>query len=105
VKQGSKDTAVSQADDVHQIIAAATESAVQTYQDLLNSGVAPEVARTVLPQSMYTLFWETASLYAYARLCNLRLDPSAQKEIRLYATIVHEMLLEKFPVSWAALMQ
>ena len=105
VKQGSKDTAVSQAEDVQQIMAAATESALQTYNDLLSSGVAPEVARMILPQSMYTEFIETASLYAYARLCNLRLDPSAQKEIRLYATIVHEMLLEKFPVSWAALMQ
>ena len=105
VKQGSKDTAVSQAEDVQQIMAAATESALQTYQDLLSSGVAPEVARMILPQSMYTEFIETASEYSYARLCNLRLDPSAQKEIRLYATIVHEMLLEKFPVSWAALMQ
>ena len=105
VKQGSKDTAVSQAEDVQQIMAAATESALQTYNDLLSSGVAPEVARMILPQSMYTEFIETASLYAYARLCNLRLDPSAQKEIRIYATIVHEMLLERFPVSWAALMQ
>ena len=52
---------------------------------------------------MYTEFIETASLAAYARLCGLRLDPHAQKEIRDYAEAVSELLADKFPVSWAAL--
>jgi thymidylate synthase (FAD) len=103
VKQGSKSTPVEEAEEVHQVFVAQTEGALKTYHDLLARGVAPEVARSVLPQSMYTEFWETASEYAYARLCNLRLDPSAQKEIRSYATIVHELMLEAFPVSWTAL--
>ena len=79
------------------------ESSLATYSELLKMGVAPEIARTVLPQSMYTEFYETASLYAYARLCNLRLDPSAQKEIRNYATAVHNIMLTRFPISWEAL--
>ncbi len=66
--------------------------------------VAPEVARMALPQSMYTEFIETGSLYAYARLCKLRLDPHAQREIQLYAEAVDAFLRERFPVSWAALM-
>ena len=66
-------------------------------------GVAPEVARSVLPQSMYTEFVETASLFGYARLCNLRLDPSAQKEIRDYAEAINKIMIELFPVSWEAL--
>ena len=53
---------------------------------------------------MYTEFIETASLYAYARLCKLRLDPQAQKEIRDYATELDVMLRIAFPKSWAALM-
>jgi thymidylate synthase (FAD) len=65
--------------------------------------VAPEIARAVLPQSMYTQFVETGSLYAYARLCSLRLDPSAQAEIRMYAGMIADLLRDAFPVSWAAL--
>ncbi len=74
------------------------------YQNLLDQDVAPEVARMILPQSMMTEFIETGSLAAYARLCQLRLDPHAQKEIRDYAGLISEILATKFPVSWAALM-
>jgi thymidylate synthase ThyX len=52
---------------------------------------------------MYTEFIETGSLYAYARICALRLDPTAQKEIRTYATLVDELLSKEFPHAWAAL--
>ena len=103
VKQGSKSTPVEEADEVHQLFVAQTEAAMQTYKDLLSKGVAPEVARSVLPQSMYTLFVETASLAAVARLCHLRLGADAQKEIRMYAGFVNQLLEEAFPVSWKAL--
>lgn len=73
------------------------------YRRLLDKGVCPEQARMVLPQSMYTEFVETGSLAAYARLVNLRLDPHAQKEVRLYAEAVSELIAPLFPVSWAAL--
>jgi thymidylate synthase (FAD) len=78
-------------------------AACALYKDMLAEGVAPEIARGVLPQSMYTEFIETGSLAAYARLCGLRLDPSAQKEIRDYAEAVSSKLAKAFPVSWAAL--
>ena len=73
------------------------------YARLLNDGVAPEMARMVLPQSMYTEFIETASLYAYARLCHLRISPDAQQEICRYAEAVSDIIEELFPVSWQAL--
>ena len=103
VKQGSKATAVDDAVAVHLLMRDQTDSALNTYYTLLDRGVAPEVARSVLPQSMYSEFMETGSLAAYARICKLRLDPSAQKEIREYAGIVQSMLHERFPVSWKAL--
>ncbi len=103
LKQGSKLGAVSDNALAVAMIKNANESAAELYQELLDMGVAPEVARTVLPQGMYTEFIETGSLAAYARLCNLRLDPSAQWEIRQYAEAVSNLLREKFPVSWAAL--
>jgi thymidylate synthase (FAD) len=102
-KQGSKLTPVEDSERVHSIIAEQTQAALKTYNDLLANGVAPEIARGILPQSMYTEFIETSSLYGYARLCNLRLDPSAQKEIRTYATAIHTMLSKAFPLSWEAL--
>ena len=52
---------------------------------------------------MYSCFIETGSLAAYARICNLRLDPSAQKEIRDYATAIDKIMRDLFPVSWEAL--
>jgi thymidylate synthase (FAD) len=103
VKQGSKATAVQNADEVHEMMKNQVDSALNTYYRLLEGGVAPEVARSVLPQSMYSEFIETGSLAAYARICQLRLDPSAQKEIRDYAGAVQSMLHDQFPVSWKAL--
>lgn len=103
LKQGSKENAVPGAEDAHARITEATNVALSAYYDLLAKGVAPEIARIILPQSMYTEFIETASLAAYARLCRLRLDPSAQKEIRDYAEAVSKHLARAFPVSWAAL--
>lgn len=103
LKQGSKATPVSNSYEVYTKIAKATEAAVNTYEELLASGVAPEVARTVLPQSMYTEFIETGSLFAYARLCSLRLDPGAQVEIRKYAKLIDMALSTAFPDAWAAL--
>lgn len=103
LKQGSKDTPVEDAKDIHQMMVESTQSALDTYNALLDSNVAPEVARMVLPQNMMTEFIETGSLAAYARLCKLRLDPSAQKEIQYYAQKVSDLLQERFPVSWKAL--
>lgn len=103
LKQGSKEEPVEKASDVHEIMKASLDSSVEVYNSLLKMNVAPEVARSVLPQSMYTEFIETASLYAYARLCNLRLDPTAQKEIQEYAGLIAEQLREQFPVCWVAL--
>ena len=103
VKQGSKATAVNEADEVYNVLQEHTNQALCTYQNLLDRGVAPEVARSVLPQSMYSEFIETGSLAAYARICHLRLDPSAQKEIRDYATAVCDCMVTQFPVSWKAL--
>jgi thymidylate synthase (FAD) len=102
-KQGSKDEAIPENDRIVKEIQNFTDGAVSFYNFLLKEGVAPEVARGVLPQSMYTEFIETASLSAYARLCSLRLDPHAQKEIRDYAAAVSEIMAAKFPASWKAL--
>ena len=103
VKQGRKETAVENAQVCIDMISSSVKKAISTYEALLEKGVAPEVARCVLPQSMYTEFIETGSLAAYARLYNLRTSPDAQREIQWYANEIGELLKDKFPVSWEAL--
>jgi len=102
-KQGSKQEQIQYNGHCLAHIRATNEKALETYKYLLGHGVCPEQARAVLPQSMLTEFIETGSLAAYARLYNLRTDPSAQKEIQELAEQIGFLLAEKFPISWAAL--
>ena len=102
-KQGSKENSIEYSHEAQSLYVEAIEKAVDTYESLLKMNVAPEIARTVLPQSMYTEFIETGSLAAYARLYKLRTSPDAQREIQKYAHEIGKLLSEKFPVSWKAL--
>jgi thymidylate synthase (FAD) len=74
-----------------------------TYETLLRIGVCPEQARMVLPQSMYTSYYVTGSLPAFARAYRLRSDPHAQSEIRDVAAEWDRLIRPLFPVSWEAL--
>jgi thymidylate synthase (FAD) len=82
-----------------------TEIALETYQDLLEQGVAPEQARMVLPQSTMTEWWWSGSLDAFARLCRLRCATDTQYETRVVADQISEVMGDLFPVSWSALME
>jgi thymidylate synthase (FAD) len=73
------------------------------YEDFIAAGVAPEQARMVLPQSMYTSYYVTGSLSAWTRAFNLRSDPHAQKEIQDLAAQWKEIIQPLFPVSWTEL--
>lgn len=105
LKQGSKEDPIEGAAEVVSAIQKQGRETLEFYNDLLVKGVAPEIARSVLPQGMYTEFIETGSLAAYARIWQLRTDPTAQREIQAYARAVGDLLAAKFPVSWAALTQ
>lgn len=83
----------------------ALERCLETYNIMIENGVAPEQARMVLPQSMYTEFYWTGSLSAYARMCKLRLDPHAQAETREIAQMIANIIEPLFPYSWRALIE
>jgi thymidylate synthase (FAD) len=102
-KQGSNDDVHPQNKSIYALMAEHCKDAFTTYDTLLKSDVPPEQARMVLPQNMMTEFIETGSIAAYARLCHLRMGPDAQKEIRIVAGQVSDVLSAKFPVSWSAL--
>jgi len=73
------------------------------YFNMIKGGVAPEQARMVLPQSMYTSYYVTGSLAAFARAYGLRSDPHAQLEIQELAKMWDEIIRPLFPVGWSSL--
>ena len=77
--------------------------AKQLYTEMLESGVCPEQARMVLPQSMLTEYYVTGSLMAWARAYELRIKPTAQLEIRELAKEWDTVMSALYPVSWEAL--
>ena len=80
-----------------------TETCTRAYNKLIEAGVAPEQARMVLPQSMYTSYYVTGSLAAWARAYTLRSQPDAQQEIQDLAAQWNSIIEPLFPVSWKAL--
>lgn len=103
IKQGSKAEIIEHPDRLSAWHKEYYHRARLEYTRQLDMGIAPEVARNTLPVSTYTEFFETASLFAYARICGLRVNPRALKECRVYAEAISEALGHLFPVSWKAL--
>jgi thymidylate synthase (FAD) len=75
------------------------------YNKMIEDGVAPEQARMVLPQSMYTEYYCTGSLAAWARAYKLRSDPHAQREIQDLAKHWDSVIggIKELEHSWKAL--
>jgi len=96
-KQGSSDETIPFS------VASTYQWTKQTYENLLNAGVAPEMARMVLPQSMMTEWYWSGTLFAFARVCNLRCKPDAQVETQMVANQIDVLAKELFPNSWEAL--
>lgn len=81
-------------------------SQVETmYRCLLDSGVCPEQARMILPQSMLTTYYVTGSLYAFMNAYRLRIDSHAQKEIQYLAIEWDKVISPLYPISWNLLKQ
>ena len=99
IKQGSAGVVSTQADPDF-----VNHTALRTYNEMIAEGVAPEMARMVLPQSAMTEWYWSGSLDAFARMCNLRCKTDTQYETRLVADQISEKMAELFPVSWNALM-
>ena len=89
--------------EVGAAVSKACDQAVETYQRMLDVGVAPEQARMVLPQNTYTEWYWTGTLYAFARVCGLRCKGDTQEETRNVAWEIHDLAKEKFPISWESL--
>ena len=98
-KQGSAGT-VDLGPTVNHNLETVTESCLILYNALIDKGVAPEQARMVLPQSMMTEWYWSGTLYAFARVCNLRCAKDTQKETQDVANAIATHCSKEFPISW-----
>jgi len=77
-------------------------TAYAAYEELVEAGVAREIARCVLPVGAYTEFFWTVNARALMNFVSLRAAETAQREIRKYAEAVESFLAEKMPVTYEA---
>lgn len=93
---------LSEADLAREEIETAYKASYEAYSKLLDSGVAKELARMVLPVGTFTEFYWTVNARSLMNFLSLRLHENAQKEIREYAALVEIFFAEQMPVTWAA---
>ncbi|MFM7050803.1 MAG: FAD-dependent thymidylate synthase [Planctomycetota bacterium] len=72
------------------------------YLDLTERGVARELARAVLPVSVYTEWYWKCDLHNIFHFLSLRMDPHAQIEIQDYAKAMYELIRPIVPVACEA---
>ena len=90
-----KDTA----DKIISQLEAGQKEAYENYSELIDSGLAREIARINLPLSLYTEFYWEMDLHNLFHFLKLRLDSHAQYEIRVYAEVILEMCRKVAPMA------
>jgi thymidylate synthase (FAD) len=78
------------------------ETAFQAYEQLVELGVARELARCALPVGAYTEFYWTVNARSLMNFLSLRNAETAQREIRRYAEACERFLEQLMPVTYAA---
>ena len=100
-KQGRQNEPVSTelAKEIQDIISEEQERVYETYTKLLDMGLAREIARINLPLSLYTEWYWTMDLHNLFHFLRLRMDAHAQKEIRVYADAIFEIVKKITPMA------
>jgi thymidylate synthase (FAD) len=81
------------------------ETAFAAYEELVEAGVARELARSVLPVGAYTQFYWTVNARSLMNFVSLRNSQFAQLEIRRYAEAVEAFFAEAMPVTYASFVE
>ena len=71
--------------------------AFRAYRAMIDMGIAREQARCILPLTVYTKVWWTASFQSVMNFIELRDEPTSQVEIQEYARAMKEIVLTCFP--------
>lgn len=74
--------------------------AQQTYEQLIEAGVAKELARIVLPVNTYTEFYWSVNARSILNFLALRNAPEAMLEIREYAEAIESIFAKGMPITY-----
>ncbi len=85
--------------DTQQKLIKGQEAAYSDYSEMIETGLARELARVNLPLSMYTEMYWQIDLHNLFHFLQLRLDGHAQKEIRDYADVILEITRKVAPMA------
>lgn len=105
-KQGRSDEDVPEAmkQEILDYLKNSAESSYKKYLEYVDEGLARELARINLPLSLYTEWYWKIDLHNLFHFLRLRMDPHAQKEIRVYAEIMGMMVEKVVPMAYEAFM-
>lgn len=79
------------------------QHAARVYKGRIQAGMAREQARKDLPLSTHTIAMWKIDLHNLLHFLELRMHPSAQQEIRLYADCIGKQIVAHlFPITWKA---
>lgn len=103
-KQGRSTESVSSefAAQIKNLLEQGQQDAYRIYTELVDSGLARELARINLPLALYTEIYWQCDLHNLMHFLKLRLDSHAQKEIRDYAAVILELTRKVAPVAVAS---
>ncbi len=88
--------------EVLSILKKHAQKAWEDYEKLEQADLARELARIHLPVSLYTEWYWKINLHNLLHFLKLRLDPTAQYEIRVYAEAIAEIVKTAVPLTWEA---
>ena len=80
------------------------QNCISAYKEMLRRGMAKEQARTILPLTLYTEVYWTASFQAVMNFIELRNEKTSQIEIQEYAKVLLDLMFEVYPMTtklWA----
>lgn len=98
----NENIAEKEAEYMQETIGTQQELLFLTYQNYLASDVAREIARINLPLSIFTEWYWKIDLHNLLRFLKLRLDKTAQYEIRVYAEAIMQLIQPIVPVTLQA---
>ena len=96
-KKQASDGLVDNQKEMKQLWTISQQNSISAYKEMLKSGMAKEQARSILPLTVYTKVWWTASFQSIMNFIELRDEPTSQVEIQDYARGLKEIMLEVFP--------
>lgn len=103
--QGSVEAAFSkdETEDLQFKLFSAYQESFRLYTDLIETGVAKEQARMVLPQALYMSMYATCNLNSLMHFVKLRDHDGAQWEMQQYARALLQIAKEYWPYAITAL--